>query len=78
MQKIENQPSFPQGAQYAKLTKIGSAIQSFYKEAPVKFNDGTTEILLFYISDFNSWATSIYTIEELLSQKDGFEVVSIG
>lgn len=77
MKQIERSPKYPTGAQYAKLTRNGENIQAFYKEGEVKFNDGTSQTRLFYISDFNNWQPSAYNLQELLSAKDGFEIVAI-
>lgn len=75
MKQIENSKEYPQGAQYAMLTKDGQKIQGFYKFVEENYNDGSKEMRLYHKSSLPVWQPSCYTFEEILNQ--GFEIVSI-
>jgi hypothetical protein len=75
MNSIQTSNAFPNGAQYAMLTKDGQKIQGFYKMVEEKYNNGTTRIRLYHKSSLPVWQPSNYTIEQLPAL--GFEIVSI-
>jgi hypothetical protein len=78
MNTIPRLDSYPEGAQYAMLTKDGMHVQTFYKEAEIQRNDGTKETRLLYIADFRIWQMSYFgTLENMLFHTRDFEVVSI-
>ncbi len=70
------QSDFPKSAQFAALTKTGK-ICAFYKWQTVKYNNGTEEKHLFYVSDFNTWQRSTCNSLEQLIKENVFGLVEI-
>lgn len=76
MKKIDGSADFPNGSEYAMLTRDGKSIQGFYKYVEESYNDGTKKMRLYHQSSLPSWSPSWYTLDQLTANTD-FEIVSI-
>jgi hypothetical protein len=67
----------PTEAEYAALNPTGSFIEKFYKNAEVKFNDGTTKNILHYWGEQGGWHPSGFNSNpDALNQEKFLKIIS--